>query len=187
MKSTFDIITIGGSAGSLPAVRAIIDALPRPLKVPVVIVLHRIRNVQSEMKRLLSDKQMIIEPEDKDWIQPGLIYLAPQNYHLLVEADKSFMLDYSEPLHYSRPSINVTFMSVAEVYGPRALGILLSGANADGAEGLCRIIGAGGTGIVQDPKTAEFSIMPQSAIDHCLGVRTMTVEYMIDMILQELQ
>lgn len=187
MKSSYDIITIGGSAGSLPAVQAIIDALPTPLHVPVVIVLHRLRNVQSEMSRLLSLKKKISEPEDKEKIRAGCMYLAPQNYHLLVEADKTFMLDYSEPVHYSRPSINMTFSSVAEVYGNRAMGILLSGANADGADGLCQIMEAGGLGIVQDPVSAAFSVMPQSAIDRCPGVHVLTIPYMIDMILQELK
>jgi two-component system, chemotaxis family, protein-glutamate methylesterase/glutaminase len=176
MNNRFDVIVIGGSAGSLLVLTEILDALPHQLAPPIVIVLHRLRNVQSEMGRLLSTTRKIVEPEDKEPVREHCIYLAPQNYHLLVEAERTFMLDYSELVNYSRPSIDVTFGSIAEVYGERALGILLSGANKDGAEGLCQIIAAGGTGIVQDPRTAAFMAMPQSAIDMCAGVQSLTVE-----------
>lgn len=175
MNNRFDVIVIGGSAGSLLVLTEILDALPHHFGPPVVIVLHRLRNVQSEMGRLLSTTRKIVEPEDKEPVREHCIYLAPQNYHLLVEADRTFMLDYSELVNYSRPSIDMTFSSIADVYGARTLGILLSGANKDGAEGLCQIIAAGGTGIVQDPQTAAFGAMPQSAIEMCAGVRPMTI------------
>ncbi|QHS63018.1 chemotaxis protein CheB [Chitinophaga agri] len=175
MNNGFDVIVIGGSAGSLLVLTEILDAIPYHLAPPVVIVLHRLRNVQSEMGRLLSTTRQIIEPEDKEPVREHCMYLAPQNYHLLVEADRTFMLDYSELVNYSRPSIDMTFSSIADVYGAGTLGILLSGANKDGAEGLCQIIAAGGTGIVQDPQTAAFSAMPQSAIDMCAGVQVMSV------------
>lgn len=176
MNNSFDVITIGGSAGSLLVLTDILDALPDHRVTPVIIVLHRLRNVQSEMGRLLSTKIRIIEPEDKEPVREHCIYLAPQNYHLMVEADKTFMLDYSELVNYSRPSIDMTFSSIADVYGPRALGILLSGANKDGAAGLCQIMAAGGRGIVQDPRTAAFEAMPQSAIEMCEGVQILTIE-----------
>ncbi|TWV96832.1 chemotaxis protein CheB [Chitinophaga pinensis] len=176
MNNRFDVIVIGGSAGSLLVLTEILDALPHQLAPPVVIVLHRLRNVQSEMGRLLSSRRKIVEPEDKEPVREHCIYLAPQNYHLMVEAERTFMLDYSELVNYSRPSIDVTFSSIAEVYGARTLGILLSGANKDGAEGLCQIMAAGGTGLVQDPRTASFDAMPQAAIDMCPGVLPMGVE-----------
>lgn len=175
MNNRFDVIAIGGSAGSLLVLTEILDSLPHQLVPPVVIVLHRLRNVQSEMGRLLSNTRKIVEPEDKEPVKEHCIYLAPQNYHLLIEAERTFMLDYSELVNYSRPSIDMTFSSIAEVYGARALGILLSGANKDGAEGLCQIIAAGGTGVVQDPRTASFEAMPQSAIDMCAGVKSLTI------------
>ncbi|PSL31927.1 chemotaxis protein CheB [Chitinophaga ginsengisoli] len=176
MKNRFDVITIGGSAGSLLVLTDILDVVPYHLAAPVIIVLHRLRNVQSEMGRLLSSKRRIIEPEDKEPVKEHSIYLAPQNYHLLIEAEKTFMLDYSELVNYSRPSIDMTFSSIADVYGPRSLGILLSGANKDGAAGLCQIIAAGGRGIVQDPETAAFDAMPQSAIQMCDGVQILSIE-----------
>jgi two-component system chemotaxis response regulator CheB len=161
----YDIIAIGGSAGSIPVLIDILEGIPDHFVLPVVIVLHRLKNVQSEMDKLLSVKKSIIEPEDKSLIEPGHIYLAPQNYHLLVEEDHSFSLDYSELVNYSRPSIDIAFSSIAAVYQPKVLGVLLSGANKDGAAGLDSIISAGGTGIVQDPATAVYSAMPQAAIE----------------------
>lgn len=104
------------------------------------------------------------EPDDKQPVEQGTIYIAPANYHLLVETDRSFGLDYSEPVQYSRPSIDVTFESIAAVYGKDAIAILLSGANNDGMEGISRIIEKGGTGIVQDPLTSEYPVMPSAAI-----------------------
>lgn len=184
MKDQYDMIVIGGSAGSLSVMTAILNALPDNLLMPVVIVLHRLRNVKSEMGRLLSSRWKIIEPEDKEPIRHQ-VYLAPQNYHLIVEADGTFMLDYSELVNYSRPSIDITFNSVADVYGSRALGILLSGANRDGASGLCRIINKGGTGLVQDPRTAAFEAMPQSALQLCKGALMRTTEEIIKFIIDD--
>ena len=103
--------------------------------------------------------------EDKDAIIPGTIYIAPPDYHLLIENKDSFSLDSSEKVHFSRPSIDVTFESVAEMFTNRVMGILLSGANADGAAGLACIKEKGGLTLVQSPESAEMSIMPQQAIN----------------------
>src|SRR5690606_7668198 len=119
------------------------------------------------------------EPEDKQQVRKGNIYLAPQNYHLLVEDDKCFSLDYSEQVNHSRPSIDVTFESIAKVYGPKCVGILLSGANNDGAEGIAAIIKAGGTGIVQNPETTDFPYMPKSAIYKSENARILTIHEII--------
>ena len=178
----YEIIMIGGSAGSLQPVTSILEELPEDLDIPVIIVLHRLRNVQSEMDRLLSVKKKIIEPEDKDKIVPGHIYLAPQNYHLIAETDRTFMLDYSELVNFSRPSIDVTFNSVALAYGSRTLAILLSGANKDGAEGLYNVQAKGGKTVVQDPAIAEFDIMPLAAIKVCTDVSVMGIEEIIQYI-----
>jgi two-component system chemotaxis response regulator CheB len=125
----------------------------------------------------LPAKNLIIrEPEDKEPVQNGIVYLAPQNYHLQIEADKTFSLDYSEPVNFSRPSIDVTFDCVASVYKHRSVGILLSGASRDGAAGISKIIKKGGTGIAQDPATAEYAYMPQSAIDANAGILILTPE-----------
>lgn len=161
------MVVIGGSAGSIPLIMTILRELPKNFSFTVVIVIHRLKNVPSEMNQLLSLSSQGIEvkePDDKEPVEKQHIYLAPQNYHLLIEKSKTFSLDYSEPILYSRPSIDPTFESVAEVYANRAVGLLLSGANADGSQGLSAIVQQGGTGIVQEPSTAEYPIMPQTAL-----------------------
>lgn len=173
------MIAIGGSAGSLPVLAELLEQLPVSIDCTMMIIVHRLKNVPSDLDRLLSLKAPIIEPEDKQPVLPRRIYLAPQNYHLLIEDDGTFSLDYSEPLHYSRPSIDVSFGSVAEAYGPRAVGILLSGASKDGAAGIEQIIAAGGTGIVQDPATALFDTMPQAALDRCPAAQPMSIPDMV--------
>ena len=167
------MVAIGGSAGSLEIVLDIVRSIaPDSLDV-FIIILHRKNDNESILGDLLSHntKLRVYEVEDKDIIQPGSIYIAPGDYHLLVENDgSSFSLDSSEKVHYSRPSINVSFQSVAEVFGRRVLGVLLSGANADGSAGLLAIKEAGGHTIIQDPATADVSFMPQQAINMNAGV-----------------
>ncbi|AXE17831.1 chemotaxis protein CheB [Runella rosea] len=176
-KSSVDIVVIGGSAGSIPVISELIEALPSPFDFAVVIVLHRSKNVISEMEQILAVKRkeiIVKEPDDKEPIQKKCVYLAPQNYHLLIEETHSFCLDYSEPVSYSRPSIDVTFESIAEIYTEKAVAILLSGANGDGSRGMAEMIARGGIGIVQEPSTAEYPIMPQLALDANAGAKSMT-------------
>lgn len=164
------IIAIGGSAGSLDMVLKIIAALPSNTQSVIIIILHRKTTTDSILPDLLSSKTTlpVKEVEDKEPIQPGTIYIAPPDYHLLIEDRETFSLDSSEKVQYSRPSIDVTFESIALCFGADVTGILLSGANADGAEGLACIKAAGGYTIVQDPASADVGYMPQQAID--LGV-----------------
>ncbi|NCI46594.1 chemotaxis protein CheB [Sediminibacterium soli] len=164
----FDIVLIGGSAGSLDLIIDILERLPPDFEIPLVLVVHRLKNTPSVLDELLSKKtgkHLVVEPEDKQSIRPGRIYLAPQNYHLLAESDHSFVLDYSEPIHYSRPAIDASFESFAGVYGSRMLAVLLSGANRDGADGLQAVLAKGGKAIVQAPGTAQYDAMPKAAID----------------------
>ena len=160
-----ELLVIGGSAGSLQVLRELLNALPQNARYAVIVVIHRLKNVSSDLERIISDNKTILEPVDKEPIKNGHIYLAPQNYHLLIENDRTFSLDYSEPINFSRPSIDVTFESVAAVYGASAVAILLSGANNDGAEGIGYILEKNGTAIVQDPATAEYPAMPKAAIE----------------------
>ncbi len=160
-----EIVVIGGSAGSLQVLRNLLEAIPTHPTYTVVIVIHRLKNVLSDLSRILSDNKTIREPLDKEPIKIGQIYLAPQNYHLLVESGRTFSLDYSEAVNFSRPSIDVTFESIALTYGPTAVAILLSGANDDGASGITSILEKNGTAIVQDPDTAEYPAMPLAAIE----------------------
>lgn len=162
------LIVIGGSAGSLPVLQSILRSLPDNFSIPVIIVIHRQRNVSSELSRILnssSRKKKILEPDDKEPIRECCIYLAPQNYHLLIEEDKTISLDYSELVQFSRPSIDVTFDSAAKIYKSTLAAILLTGANNDGTKGLLSVVNEGGLAIAQDPKTAEYPVMPLSAIE----------------------
>ena len=183
-RKDFDIIVIGGSSGSIGIIVDIFRALPAGYNIPIVVILHRLKNVKSDLGRILSINANVHEPDDKELIENGCIYLAPQNYHLLIEGDKSFSLDYSELVHYSRPSIDVTFTSAAHVYGPGTLGILLSGANRDGAEGLRHIIEMGGCGIVQDPATAESPVMPLAALENSSGVEIQNATTIVNTMLR---
>lgn len=173
----FTVVVIGGSAGSIPIVTELLQALPGNFPFSVIIVLHRLRNVPSSLDTILASKAQeitISEPDDKEEIRANHVYLAPQNFHLLIEADKLFSLDYSETVHHSRPSIDVTFESVASVYAGNAVAVLLSGANQDGADGLLAIVKQGGKAIVQDPATAEYPAMPKAAMDRIKQVDVLT-------------
>jgi two-component system chemotaxis response regulator CheB len=183
-EKQFDIVAIGGSAGSLHVLANILRSLPQKFDFAVVIVLHRMKNVESELDRLLALETniQILEPDDKQAVVDGMVYLAPQNYHLLIEEDRTFSLDYSELVNYSRPSIDVTFSCIAKVYPNKAIGILLSGANKDGAEGLKEIKDARGLAVVQDPSTAEYAAMPHAAIQVIPDCRICSAEKIIQLL-----
>jgi two-component system, chemotaxis family, protein-glutamate methylesterase/glutaminase len=159
------LVVIGGSAGSLEVILKLISYAP-PTAVYVIII-HRKNDGESIFANLLSSRTSmpVKEVEDKEPILTGQVYVAPPDYHLLFEDKYNFSLDSSEKVHHSRPSIDVTFESAADTFGNDVIGILLSGANADGAQGLVCIRQAGGYAIVQDPASAEIDFMPQQAIN----------------------
>ena len=160
------IFVIGGSAGSLQVIVSILTALGKNYPMPVVVVLHRNGGFESSLEDLLSSRtnQAIKEVEEKDFLNPGFVYICPADYHVLLEEDGSFSLDYSERVNFSRPSIDVTFRSAADVYGEGVIALILSGGNADGAEGMQYVKQRGGYTIVQDPDTAEVPYMPKQAL-----------------------
>jgi len=170
-----ELIVIGGSAGALDLMLDIAGALPDALVAPVVMVLHLQANQPSLMPDLLArscDRQ-VREVEDKLTMQPRTIYVAPPNYHVLLERDRTLALSVDPPVHWSRPSIDVLFESAADAYGERLMGIVLTGANQDGAAGLLAVKRAGGVTVVQDPQTAQAALMPAAALqraepDHVL-------------------
>ena len=166
ITNRYELLLIGGSAGSLEVLLNLLPLLRADLPLAIAIVLHR-KSGESLLVDLLRDKTTwpVREAEEKDVLEKQTIYVAPSDYHLLIEKDKTLSLDVSEKVHYSRPSIDVSFETAAEAYGSSLIGLLLSGANADGAEGLRQIKQAGGLTIVQDPKEAAVSYMPQQAID----------------------
>lgn len=147
----------------------LISKLPKNFPLPVIVVIHRSRKHKSSIEELLNSKSKVIVKvaDDKDKLKKGTVYFAPSDYHLLLEPDQTFTLDCSEPVLYSRPSIDVTFQSVADVFEDQVIAILLSGANADGAVGICYIHEKNGFTIVQDPEFAEVRTMPEAAINKC--------------------
>lgn len=166
MLGKIEAIVIGGSWGGIDAVIKILSALPSDFKPTMVIALHRPKNVINSLEGILKKYSKIpfSEPYDKEEIRLNHVYLAPSNYHLLIEKNKIFSLDVSAPVNYFRPSIDVLFESAAHVYGEFLTGILLTGANKDGGDGMKTIAGKGGFTIVQDPSTAASGIMPEAAL-----------------------
>jgi two-component system chemotaxis response regulator CheB len=143
----------------------LLPSLRKNLELAIVIVQHR-KTGESLLPHLLGDKTSwpVKEAEEKEPIKKETVYIAPADYHLLIEKDKTFSLDYSEKIHYSRPAIDISFETAADAYGSLLAALLLSGANADGAEGLKKIKQAGGLSIVQQPTEASISYMPEQAI-----------------------
>jgi two-component system, chemotaxis family, protein-glutamate methylesterase/glutaminase len=161
----YRIVVIGTSWGGLQALRCIGTALPRGYPLPVVAVQHRHRDSDHLLQQLLQDTSVlpVSEVEDKEPMRAGHLYIAPPDYHLLIE-DGDFALSTDAPVRFSRPSIDVTFASAANALGAGVIGVVLTGANADGAEGLRRIVQRGGRAIVQSPDSAESAIMPAAAM-----------------------
>ncbi|TLV03248.1 chemotaxis protein CheB [Dyadobacter luticola] len=170
------LLLIGGSAGSLEVLFKLLPRLNADLPFAIVLVLHRRSTGDSSLTELLSSKTVnhTSEVEDKEPVKPGNIYLAPADYHLLIEKDRTFSLDYSEKINFSRPSIDVTFESACEIYGESAVALILSGANEDGTHGMKCIKKAGGRTLAQNPETAQMPFMPNYAITH--GV----IDYVLD-------
>ena len=161
-----EILLIGGSAGSFKPIYQAVQIFPSTLNKAVLIIIHRKKNFFSEIENLfgLNSLMLIREVTDKDVIRKNTIYLAPANYHTLIEIDKCFSLDVSEDIWYSRPAIDVSFESAADVYKDKCTAILYSGANEDGAGGLLKLRNNGALTIVQDPEEAEVPYMPAAAV-----------------------
>ena len=160
------VVVIGGSAGSFTVVNQILHKLSADYTASVVLCLHRLRDVRKGFIEALSVKSKlpVVEAVDKEYLKPGNVYLAPANYHLSMEPEGLIALSSEEAMNYSRPAIDITFEAVGHVYGDKALGVLLSGANRDGAMGLRLLRLAGGDTIVQDPEDASMSTMPKAAL-----------------------
>jgi len=160
------VIVIGGSAGALDGLAVILAALPATFAIPIVVVVHLAPNppnvVPAALERATSLR--VVEIEDKLPLVSASVYVAPPNYHVLLERDASLALSIDAPVHFSRPSIDVLFESAAAAFGPAVVGVLLSGANEDGALGLWHIAEAGGISIVQDPATARHAVMPMAGV-----------------------
>ena len=161
----YSVVGIGTSWGGLAAMTRLLRALPGDFSLPVVVVQHRGKDSDRLLTELLQDatELRVCEAEDKEPLVPGTVHIAPANYHVLID-DGYLSLTVEEPVRFSRPSIDVMFSSAADTYGAGAIGVVLTGANEDGARGLSHIVRRGGRALVQDPRTAEIPIMPVAAI-----------------------
>lgn len=173
-----EAVVIGASAGAVQALTQILPVLPEDYALPVLIVVH----VPSDRSNMLIPhfqakcRIQVGEAEDKEPISGGSIYFAPPDYHLLVEADRTISLSVDEQVHHSRPSIDVLFESAADAFGAALVGVILTGANQDGAAGLRAITDAGGHALIENPADAFAPAMPRAALDACGAAKSMSLE-----------
>jgi len=177
----YEAVVIGASAGGLQALKTLLSALPASFPFPIAVVQHIAERSENFMAEILQQVSRITvkEAEDKESLNPGTAYLAPPGYHLLIEPDRSISLSVDERVNHARPSIDVLFESAAEVFEEALIGIILTGANADGAQGLKIIKEYGGLTIVQNPESAEHPAMPKAALaaikaDYILDLEQLT-------------
>lgn len=177
-KEGFRAVVMGGSAGALDALSRILPRLPGNYSLPILVVVHLPPDKNSVLAELLQSKcaLKVREAEDKEDIEAGTAYFAPPDYHLQVEAGGYVSLSYDAPQLFSRPSIDVLFESAADVYGPDLVGVVLSGANNDGAQGLKAITLAGGAVLVQAPGSAYAGAMPEAALEECPAAKVLSPE-----------
>ncbi len=163
--SVAEIFAIGASLGGLAATQTIFRGLPATFRCPIVLAQHRMAEVDGRLAELLngSSRLPVVEPDDKAPILPGHVYLAPPNYHLVVERG-FFSLSLDPPVCFARPSIDVLFESLADSYGPSGVAVMLTGSNSDGAAGAVAVKRAGGRVLVQDPTTAKASAGPRAVL-----------------------
>jgi len=161
-----EAVVVGASAGGVQALSRLLPALPAGTKASLFVVLHLPRDRPSLVVEVFSRKcaLAVSEAQDKEPVAPGTVYFAPPNYHLLIDRGPQLALSADEPVHHSRPSIDVLFESAAEIYRDRLLGVILTGANEDGAAGLAAVHDAGGVTVIQEPRTAQSSLMVLAAL-----------------------
>lgn len=166
MKSRFEAVVIGSSAGGIKALSTVLSALPSEFPLPILIVQHLHPNSDSYLARILESKcgLRVKQADEKETIAGGVVYIAPPNYHLLVEEDRSLSLSIDRAVNFARPSVDVLFETALYAYRNKLIGIILTGANNDGSQGLKKIKQIGGYAIVQEPTTAEADAMPRAAI-----------------------
>lgn len=185
-NAVVEAIVMGASAGAVEALSEILPKLPEHFSVPVMLVVHLPADKHSVLPQLLDNKcrLKVSEADDKELIDAKHVYVAPPDYHLLIESDRRMSLSSEEPVRYSRPSIDVLFETAADVYGAALVGVVLTGANDDGARGLEAIVNAGGIAIVQDPKGASASAMPAAALRLCPQAMVLELGQIADRLIQ---
>lgn len=176
--SQYKALVIGGSAGSFPLVVKILSSLPKNFHLPVFLCLHRLKHVRHGFVEALSIKSNIpvIEPDDKTPIKAGVAYLAPSNYHMFVEVGFTIALSTDEMVKYSRPSIDLTFDTASYVYRDKMVGVIVSGANTDGADGIRKSKERGAFTIAQNPEEATIKTMPDAAIKAATMDKIMNID-----------
>ncbi|MES2733222.1 MAG: chemotaxis protein CheB [Bacteroidota bacterium] len=182
LHNQYKAIVIGGSAGSFQGISRILAALPKDFDLPIILCLHRLKHVRHGFVEALNIKSTVnlVEPDDKESIKKGKVYLAPSNYHLCLELGNTFSLSTEEMVNNSRPSIDITLETAAYTYRNRLIGILLSGANKDGALGMKRIKDRGGLTIVQQPSECMIDTMPAAALAVTTIDYVLTIQGIID-------
>ncbi len=181
----YKAIVVGASAGGLYVLTTILQALPQNFPFPIIIVQHRSKDERSLLEEIIKSKckVKVQQAEEKEKIEKGTVYFAPPNYHLLVEQDHTFSLSNDMLVNYSRPSIDLLFESAARVYKEKLIGIILTGANKDGAAGIVNIKKHKGLTIAQDPQSADYDMMPQSAIETGCVDYIMNIEKLLNFLL----
>jgi two-component system chemotaxis response regulator CheB len=173
-----EAVVIGASAGALEALSVILPVLPPTFRLPILVVVH----IPADRKNVLADvvqtkcRVQVREADDKEIVTGGTVYFAPPDYHLLIEMDKSLSLSADEPVFYSRPSIDALFETAADAFGSSLAGIILTGANQDGTNGLKAVADAGGLAIVQSPREAFARAMPEAALAACPGAQVLSLD-----------
>ena len=182
---SYKYIIIGGSAGSFQTITRILASLPKTFNLPIFLCLHRLKHVRSGFVEALSIKSniKIIEPNDKEFIRQRKAYLAPANYHMYIELGNSISLSTEPAINHSRPSIDISFASAAYTYKSKLIGILLSGANKDGAYGMKEVKENGGLTIVQDPEECQVKTMTSAAIKATQIDHILTSDKIIDFLI----
>ena len=163
----YDIVAIAASAGGLTAISEVLSALPAKVPVAIVVVQHLDRRFQSRMADILARRtgMQVKQAQSGEHVREGTVYIAPPDNHLLVDPDRKISLTHSELVHFLRPSADLLFESVAATYKDSVIGVVLSGTGSDGALGVTAIKAVGGTVIAENHKTAQFSGMPQAALN----------------------
>ena len=173
-----DAVVIGGSAGGVEALSMLLPGIPAASPASFFVVLHLPRDRPSLLVEVFARKCAVAvrEAEDKEPVAPGTIYFAPTDYHLLIDDGPQLALSADDLVHHSRPSIDVLFESAAQVYGPRLLGVILTGANEDGSAGLAAVHRAGGATVVQEPASAQAPQMVRAALEATPSSRVLSLE-----------
>jgi two-component system, chemotaxis family, protein-glutamate methylesterase/glutaminase len=182
---SYSIVAIGTSWGGLAALTKLLGALPADFSIPVVVVQHRGKDSAGMLGDILQDATglCVCEADDKAPLTPGTVYVAPPDYHVLIE-EGYVSLTIDAPVRFSRPSIDVTFTSAADTYGSATIGVVLTGANDDGSRGLAQIAARGGKALVQDPKTAEIPTMPSAAMKAVPSAQVLPLEKLAPRLLE---